>query len=132
MKYRNILLVDDDADDAEIFGIALHAIDLKIKYSIQNNALDALKMLQAPKKTPDIIFLDYHMPYLDGSEFLKLLRKIKGLEKIPVVLYSGHSGALVKDAAAKFKKVQFLKKQQSLKDLTGLLQHILLPIPASK
>ncbi|WDF61828.1 response regulator [Flavobacterium sp. KACC 22758] len=131
MKYRNILLVDDDADDAEIFGMALHAIDLKIKYSIQNNALDALKMLQSPKKTPDIIFLDYHMPYLDGSEFLKLLRKIKAVEKIPVVLYSGHSGGLVKEAAAKFEKVQVLKKQHSLKDLTALLQRILLPAQAS-
>lgn len=124
--------MDDDTDDAEIFGMALYAIDVKIKYSIQNNALDALKMLQTPKKTPDIIFLDYHMPYLDGTEFIKLLRKIKGLEKIPVVLYSGHSGSLVKDAAAKFKKVQFLKKQHSLKDLSALLQQILVPIPASR
>lgn len=132
MKYRNILLVDDDADDAEIFGMALHAIDIKIKYSVQHNALDALKMLQVPKKTPDMIFLDYHMPYLDGSEFLKLLRKIKGLEKIPVVLYSGHSGSVAKDAVAKFKKVQFLKKQDSLQDLTSLLQHILIPVSASK
>jgi len=130
MKYRNILLVDDDTEDAEIFGIAVNALNPKIKYSVKNNALDALKMLQELKKFPDIIFLDYHMPYLDGSEFLKLLRDVKGLEKIPVVLYSGHSGALVKDAAAKFKKVQFLKKQNSLQDLTVLLQQILEPLTA--
>lgn len=124
--------MDDDADEAEIFGMALHAIDHKIKFSIQNNALDTLKMLHAPKKTPDIIFLDFYMPYLDGSEFLKLLRKIKGLETIPVVLYSGHSRSPFKDADAAFKNVQFMKKQHNLKDLTALLQQLLLPIPASR
>lgn len=93
------MLVDVDDEDAELFVIALHAIDVKIQYSIRSNVFDALKMLQAPKKTPDIIFLDYHMPYLDGSEFLKLLRKMEGLEKTPVVLYSGHSGGVIRDAA---------------------------------
>nr|WP_294782185.1 response regulator [uncultured Flavobacterium sp.] len=132
MKYRNILLVDDDTEDGEIFGLALNAVDSKIKYTVKNNALDALKMLQGLKKSPDMIFLDYHMPYLDGSEFLKLLRNVKGLEKIPVILYSGHSGSLVKDAAATFKKVQFLKKQNSLKDLTVSLKQILFPLIASE
>ena len=77
MKYRNILLVDDDTDDAEIFVTALHAINNKIKYSVENNALEALKKLQDLKLSPDVIFLDYHMPYLDGTEFLKLLRGVK-------------------------------------------------------
>ncbi|MBZ4035387.1 response regulator [Flavobacterium sp. 17A] len=132
MKYRNILLVDDDTDETELFGMAIHALNLKINYSVENNALNALKTLQKLKKNPDMIFLDYHMPYLDGREFLKLLREVKGLEKTPVVLYSGHSGDLIKEVAAKFKKVKFMKKQNSLKDLTFSLKSILLPIEIRK
>ncbi|MBW1654591.1 response regulator [Flavobacterium quisquiliarum] len=125
MKYRNILLVDDDTDDAEIFVTALHAINNKIKYSVENNALEALKKLQDLKLSPDVIFLDYHMPYLDGTEFLKLLRGVKELKNIPVVLYSGHSGTLLKEAIDKFKKVQFLKKQGNFRKLTELLNDII-------
>ncbi|WP_289659200.1 response regulator [Flavobacterium panacagri] len=125
MKYRNILLVDDDTDDAEIFVTALRTINNKIKYSVENNALEALKKLQNSKLSPDMIFLDYHMPYLDGTEFLKLLRSVKELEKIPVVLYSGHSGTLLKEAVDKFKKVQFLKKHENFRKLTELLNDII-------
>lgn len=132
MKYRNILLVDDDTDDAEIFVTALQTINNKIKYSVENNALEALKKLQHSKLSPDMIFLDYHMPYLDGTEFLKLLRSIKELKKIPVVLYSGHSGTLLKEAVDKFKKVQFLKKHENFRKLTELLNDIITLETATK
>ncbi|MCP2029717.1 DNA-binding NtrC family response regulator [Flavobacterium sp. HSC-32F16] len=132
MKYRNILLVDDDTDETEIFVMAVNAINQKIKYSVENNALDALKKLQNSKLSPDIIFLDYHMPYLDGTEFLKLLRDVKELKKIPVVLYSGHSGTMLKDAEDKFKKVQFLKKQGDFKKLIELLRGIIMPEESAK
>ncbi len=125
MKYRNILLVDDDTDDAEIFVTALHTINHKIKYSVENNALEALKKLQDSKLSPDMIFLDYHMPYLDGTEFLKLLRNVKELKNIPVVLYSGHSGEMLKEALDKFKKVQFLKKHGNFRKLIELLKDII-------
>lgn len=125
MNYKNILLVDDDADDAEIFVMALAAIDAKIKSSVENNALKALKKLREAKKLPDVIFLDYYMPYLDGSEFLELLWEIKGLKKIPVVLYSGQSGSAIKEAVKKFKHLKFLKKPSNFKDVINSLQEIL-------
>ncbi|MTH15867.1 response regulator [Flavobacterium sp. LC2016-01] len=127
MKYKNILLVHDDTDDAEIFVSLLKAINQKIRSSVESSALEALKKLQDSKLTPDIIFLDYHMPYLDGTEFLKLLRDIKGLKKIPVVLYSRHPEVMMLEAIAKFKKVQFLKKHGNFLKLFELLQKIILP-----
>lgn len=126
MKYRNILLVNDTNDDAEIFVLVLNAISDKIRSSVESSALEALKKLQDSKLSPDIIFLDYNMPYLDGSGFLKLLRDIKGLKRIPVVLYSRDSGLMIEEAMTKFNGVQFLKKRTNFRKLFKSLQNIVI------
>jgi CheY-like chemotaxis protein len=126
MKYKNILLVNDNTDDAEIFVSVLNAISHEIRSSVEESALEALKKLQDSKICPDIIFLDYNMPYFDGSGFLKLLRDIKGLRKIPIVLYSRNSGIMLQDEIDKFKRVKFLKKHGSFKKLFESLQKIII------
>lgn len=126
MRYRNILLVNDTNDDAEIFVLVLNAISDKIRSSVESSALEALKKLQDSKLAPDIIFLDYNMPYLDGSGFLKLLRDIKGLKRIPVVLYSRDSGLMIEEAMTKFNGVQFLKKRTNFRKLFKSLQNIII------
>ncbi|PWB27459.1 response regulator [Flavobacterium sp. HTF] len=127
MKYKNILLVNDDSDHAEDFVTALNAINQKIISSVESSALEALKKLRGSKLAPDMIFLDYHMPYFDGTEFLKLLRDIKALRKIPVILYSKHSGGMLKDSLDTFKGVQFLKKQGNFSKLTEVLRNVIVP-----
>ncbi len=123
MKYQNILLVNDINEDAETFVLVLNAINNKIRSSVEGSALEALKKLQHSKLTPDIIFLDYNTLYLDGSVFLKLLRYIKGLKRIPVVLYSRNSGHIIKEVLTEFKGVQFLKKSANYTKLINSMQN---------
>jgi len=132
MKYKNILLVNDINDDAETFVLVLNAINHKIISSVEGSPLEALKKLKDSKLSPDIIFLDYNMPHLDGTVFLKLLRDIKGLKRIPVVLYSRNSGHMLREAMTKFKKVQFLKKRANFRKLFKSLQKIILPEKSEK
>ncbi|MBE8724433.1 response regulator [Flavobacterium hungaricum] len=127
MKYKNILLVNDINDEAETFVLVLNAINNKIRSSVESSALEALKKLQDSKLSPDIIFLDYNMLYLDGTGFLKLLRDIKGLKRIPVVLYSRNSGLVLEEVMSKFKRVQFLKKHTNFRKLFKSLQKIIPP-----
>ncbi|TPG34825.1 response regulator [Flavobacterium pectinovorum] len=126
MKYKNILLVNDINDDAETFVLVVNAINHKIRSSVEGSALEALKKLQNSKLSPDIIFLDYNMLDLDGTGFLKLLRDIKGLKRIPIVLYSRNSGYMLQEAMTKFKKVQFLKKRTNFRKLFKSLQEIIM------
>jgi CheY-like chemotaxis protein len=126
MKYKNILLVNDINDDAETFVLVLNAINNKIRSSVESSALEALKKLQDSRLSPDIIFLDYNMLYLDGTGFLKLLRDIKGLKRIPVVLYSRNSGLMLEEAITKFKRVKFLKKSANFSKLFKSLQKIIM------
>ncbi|KQB42512.1 response regulator [Flavobacterium aquidurense] len=127
MKYKNILLVNDINDDAETFVLVLNAINHEIRSSVEGSALEALKKLQDSKLSPDIIFLDFNMPHLDGSGFLKLLRDIEALKRIPVVLYSRNSGHMLQEALTKFKGVQYLKKHTDFRKLFKSLQKIIIP-----
>jgi response regulator RpfG family c-di-GMP phosphodiesterase len=132
MKYKNILLVNDINDDAETFVLVLNAINHKIISSVESSPLKALKKLQDSKLSPDIIFLDYNMLHLDGTGFIKLLRDIKGLKRIPVVLYCRNSGYMIQEAMIKFKKVQFLKKRTDFRKLFKSLQKIIIPEKSEK
>lgn len=125
MKYKNILLVNDINDDAEIFLLVLNAINHEIRSSVEGSALEALKKLQDLTLVPDIIFLDYNMLYLDAIGFLKLLRNIKGLKNIPVVLYSRNSELMLEEVMTKFKGVQFLKKRANFRKLFKSLKKII-------
>ncbi|MFH6964218.1 response regulator [Flavobacterium plurextorum] len=117
MKYKNILLVNDINDDADTFVLVLNAINHKIRPSVEGSALEALKKLRDSILLPDIIFLDYNMLHLDGKGFVKLLREIKGIKRIPVVLYSHNSEQMLQGAIAEFKGVQILKKHADIRKL---------------
>jgi len=127
MKYKNILLVNDINDDAETFVLVLNAINHEIRSSVEGSALEALKKLQDSKLSPDIIFLDFNMLHFDGSGFLKLLRDIEALKRIPVVLYSRNSGHMLQEALTKFTGVQYLKKHADFRKLFKSLQKIIIP-----
>ena len=86
--YKNIFLVDDDADDHLFFTTAINVIDKSIKCSVASNGLEALTKLNALEMLPDIIFLDINMPVMNGFEFINKLKAEKSLRGIPVVVLS--------------------------------------------
>ena len=71
---RNILLVDDDADDQLLFRSALSQVDSQVNIQTASNGAVALKQMEIPPP-PDIIFLDLNMPVMNGYECLKALKK---------------------------------------------------------
>jgi CheY-like chemotaxis protein len=84
----NILFVDDDMDDKEIFLEAINAINPDIECESATNGEEALKKLETGTILPNYIFLDINMPVMDGRSFLIAIKKINKLRHIPVVIYS--------------------------------------------
>ncbi|MFC0776991.1 response regulator [Flavobacterium sp. HJSW_4] len=125
MTYKKILLVDDDADDAEIFMDAIKAIDPEIHCTVENNAAQTLHKLRNGTIIPEIIFLDYRMPHLDGLEFLRLFRENKEWEKVQVMIYSGYLDPVLEDAVQRFDKVDFFKKNGNYQGLVEMLRAVI-------
>jgi CheY-like chemotaxis protein len=125
MKYRNILLVDDDNDDHEIFAAALNEMKSAIKFQGINNAIAALDMLIKNEIVPDAIFLDLNMPVMNGLNFLELVKKKEKLKNIPVIVYSTSSNSLARNSAKLLGAYDFITKPDKFEDLVLILKRIL-------
>src|SRR5688572_22012197 len=69
----NILYVDDDSDDRELFAEALVRGELPHKLTDVESCNAGLQLLEEGRDF-DIIFLDINLPAIDGRECLKLLK----------------------------------------------------------
>jgi two-component system response regulator len=90
-----ILLVEDNPDDAELVMMALeqnkNIADCKIHFA--KDGVEALQYLfgfedgnSSLINRPHMIILDLYMPRLDGLEFLKKIREHPEAKNIPVVV----------------------------------------------
>src|SRR5579872_5621075 len=106
------LFVDDDADDQEIFSFALKGLDKPVDVVTAENGIEALKILQTEKEfVPDCIFLDLNMPKMNGKDALPELRKLPGIENIPIFIYTTSSQERDRLAAQKLGATDFISKE---------------------
>lgn len=83
---REILLIDDDLDEFELFTEALSSIDKSLKCTHASNLNDALEFLKA--NSPECIFIDFNMPRTNGLECLVELKKLGAAKSSRIILYS--------------------------------------------
>jgi CheY-like chemotaxis protein len=87
----HVLLVDDDADDREIFTWTLNNIYPSAVIATATDGEDALERLEQWDYIPDIIFLDLNMPRMNGFDFLQHIRRRDKWRELPVIVYSTSS-----------------------------------------
>jgi len=85
----NIVLAEDDADDAFVFNLALNELNIAFELKHVDNGENLLALLK--ELLPDIIFLDINMPCKDGLSCLVEIRRNSTFDNVPVVLISGHT-----------------------------------------
>jgi len=85
----NIMIIDEDKEDVEIFCDALHEIDGSIECIQMKDGIKALKLLSADPVKPEYIFVDLNMTQISGKKWLTDIKKNEALKNIPVIIYSG-------------------------------------------
>lgn len=83
-----LFLIDDDQDDREIFQEAVASCDPNIEMLFAGDGVEALEILGSSKIHPDIIFLDYNMPRMNGLECLRRLKGNSETKNIPTIMYT--------------------------------------------
>ena len=88
-RYPKIVLVEDNAADAELTNLAFKNISPQTEVINFSNGRDFLEHLDGNQIEPiSLVLLDLNMPQMSGSEVLKSLQKNKSWAKIPVVVFS--------------------------------------------
>ena len=86
MALYRILFVDDDNDDYFLFSDIVKELNPNANVIYVQDSCDIDEFLKPP--LPDIIFLDFNMPKVDGIQCLKKIRANRVFDKIPVIVYS--------------------------------------------
>jgi|SRR5690349_776976 CheY-like chemotaxis protein len=86
-----ILLVDDDALDRELFVDAIKLAGKRYKITEAENGEQALAYLNTASALPQLIILDLNMPVMDGRATLKELKKDQRFKSILVCIMSTSS-----------------------------------------
>ena len=121
----NVLIVDDDEDDRDLFCIAVHELEPKINCILARNGEEALQGLQLEKfPKPDLIFLDINMPRLNGIQFLQELKKDGQLRLIPIVVYTASVQEKDFEDAKALGAEHFFAKPNSFKELSKIIQEV--------
>lgn len=95
-----ITLIDDSIVFSFIFQNMLKGLSDEIEINILENGIDAThyfdSIIENPSQFPDILFLDLSMPFMDGWEFLEILKtqKFPFLMQIPIYLVSSSTSKL--------------------------------------
>jgi CheY-like chemotaxis protein len=119
-----VLNIDDDPEDLEIFYKAVKTVNPLAKCLLARDAKEALSILR-DTIVPDYIFLDIHMPMMDGKTVLSELRQNKKLEMVPVVMYSTRINPRETEEYAALGANQFLNKHNDFRGLCTSLETLL-------
>ncbi|WDF61808.1 response regulator [Flavobacterium sp. KACC 22758] len=125
MLYKNILLIDDDPEDAEIFMEAVQKLNKGVKLQWAVNPQKVFNEMQSAEQLPDLIFLDYNMPLINGGELLEKLKSNNRLSSIPVILISTPSEEFMKLKLEQNAIIKYFKKPNSYSELIAILDSIL-------
>ncbi|WP_165940002.1 response regulator [Dyadobacter psychrotolerans] len=127
---NTIYIVDDSADQRFLLSFLLKRINPKYELVVFDGARALLDMLSRVKENgadyPQVIFLDYQMPEMDGYEALTILKSkdqgSAGYVEVPVVIYSSSSDRDLIQKCLESGAFAFLQKPVNLDELKNLLR----------
>jgi CheY-like chemotaxis protein len=124
--YKKLLLIDDDADDHEIFVEAVKEIDSSIVCTCLFDGEQGLNLLQKKDGViPDLIFMDTNMPRISGKQLLTSIKQSADLNNIPIIMYSTFFSGKDLDEFIKLGAVHYLTKPSKFEELRSALNDIL-------
>lgn len=125
-KELAVLIVEDNPADAVITQETLKECNIK-KIHVEEYGEKAISYLEQETKHPDLIFLDIHLPDMEGHLVLEKIKQNKELTNTPVVMLTGstedfdimdayrlQADAYVTKPLCKYQLVEIIEKMSDL------------------
>lgn len=114
-----VLVVDDEFGIAELFDAILADEGHRVLTAI--NGRHGLEVLA--QERPDLVFLDYMMPVMDGAAMLRAMAADPMLHAIPVVVMSSLPEAAVAERCSGY--ATFVRKPFKVVQVVALTERLL-------
>lgn len=123
----HILLVEDDAVDAEAIIRGFRRQRISNPFTVASDGIEALNALRGKDghpllPRPYLILLDIKLPRMDGLEFLRLLRQDSDLKRSVVFVLTNSNRDEDKLAAYDERIAGYLIKSKAGKDFVHLIE----------
>ena len=129
IKIRNLVLAEDDTEDAEIFRDILIDVSSGIRLSVVSNGLLLMNLLHTTQEPPDIIFLDMNMPLKNGLQCLREIRNFDKWNHIRIIILSTSSQPELVKTAYELGAELYLEKPTSYSKFKMLIRECLATEP---
>jgi CheY-like chemotaxis protein len=140
-RTKNVLVVEDNADDVELLQIAARTAPNAVSFHIVQDGEQALAYLQGEgpfanrqaHPFPQLVLLDLSLPGIDGFEVLSWIRQQPELNTLKVFVWTDSGDPKALDRAIKAGANRFVPKSVSFVrgGLVGLVNGISQAIAAS-
>ncbi|OIP78289.1 MAG: response regulator [Oscillatoriales cyanobacterium CG2_30_44_21] len=125
MTAKKVLVIDDSIMIRKMVKSILAGKYDVLEASDGKSGLDA-----ARRSFPDLILLDFVMPKYNGYQTLQAIRRVEGLQKVPVIMISGLKEQVTEHVPEPFTEFDFLEKPFEADVLVSRIQGFLTPEPA--
>jgi CheY-like chemotaxis protein len=115
---KTVLVVDDEFDLTGTLRAILEGEGYRVDTC--SNGGEALERLKAARS--DLVLMDVMMPVLSGFEVLRAMRKMPGLDSVPVVLMSSVPPGVKKED---YRWQAFLRKPFSLLSVVATVEGLI-------
>ena len=127
----NVLLVEDDRDDAKLVETAFATLDPNAHIYVTPGAEAVMWFLDPhrlgkdddPIPLPDVIILDILMPGMDGVGFLEWCATRS--ESLPVVVFTSSDDPRLASRCLELGARQFLEKSTDFRELVSVVQRVI-------
>ena len=127
--HKVILIADDNADIQAVLGILLRGAGFDTVPAYDGEEAVAL----AEQINPDLVLMDIALPRMDGLAATRHIRRLQGLERVPIVgcsAYEPDDDELSRRAYGQLNA--FLRKPTDFTTLLSVMQRLLRQLPTSQ
>jgi CheY-like chemotaxis protein len=114
---KKLLIIDDDQEIKNLLNVFLKKT---YTLSFAGNGEEALAVLKAEERLPDLILLDMEMPVMNGPEFRKNMKTLDKYKHIPIMYLTANNQ--FRDKVDHDFEFDFINKPVEKEDLLTLLE----------
>ncbi len=115
---RTVLLVEDNEVNCTVIRALLQSLGFQV--SVATDGAQAVSM--AGSASYSAIFMDCRLPLMDGYEATRLIRKLPGLDQVPIIALTANALQGDRDACLQAGMTDYLAKPFKRADLQQVLQ----------